>query len=391
MNRYEEAIVGNARWFVDREDQEGFIAVPADEYYGVQGDASLIGHAVSVRTWAWVLTGESRFRDSARRSASWLAERQDERGGWHRYAGYALDAAQCVLEGFCTFERLTGDRRFHGVLVKAADRMLSGTVRPDGTLAIGNLMECGEYAHFGFLAWKQTGLDRHREGGEAILRIIMDNFDERQGYWNTAVEPGMNLVLAALKPWLNPVLRAAVARLDLKGKTVAMISEHLLPLVMRGRGPQYSLGMMDAESLLDTMDGSLDFPRLREQTRRAIAWVESHCRGPADGSLAESRKVPGDQAVYPLPAINDAENASLWPTAAYLLAMLGMNEWRTYGERMRRAADWILSMQDADGGFWTHMDADGRPFGEKYGNINYYASMALQSYASQIASAGHGR
>ena len=376
---------------MDREDPAGFIAVPADEYYGVRGDASVIGHAVSVRAWAWVLTGESRFHDSALRSAAWLAERQDERGGWHRHAGYALDAAQCVFEGFCTFERLTGDHRFHDVLVKAADRMLSGTLRPDGTLAIGNLMECGEYAHFAFLAWKQTGLDRYRECGQAILRVIMDNFDEQQGYWNTAVEPDMSPVLAALRPCLNPILRAAVARLDLKGKTVAMISEHLLPLVMRGRGPQYSLGMMNAESLLDAIDGSLDFPRLREQTRLAIAWVESHCRGPADGSLAESRKVPSEQAVYPLPAINDAENASLWPTAAYLLALLGMNESRTYGERMRSSADWIVSMQDTDGGFWPHMDALGRRFGEKYGNVNYYASMALQSYASQIAAGGHGR
>jgi hypothetical protein len=354
MNKYEQAIVGNAQWFVDREDRKGFIAVPADEYYGVTGDASLVGHAMSVRTRAWVLTGDVRFRESALRSARWLAERQDERGGWHQQAGYALDAAQCVFEGFCTFERLTGDRQFHNVLVKAADRMLSGTVKPDGTLEIGNLIECGEYAHFGFLAWKQTGLARHRAGAEAILRAITDNFDEHQGYWNTAVEPEINPVLAVLKPYLNPVLRASVARLDLKGKTVAIISEHLLPLVMRGRGPQYSLGMMDAESLLDTLDGSLEFPRLREQTRRAIVWVESHCRGPVDGSLVESRKVPADLAVYPLPAINDAENASLWPTAAYLLALAGMNERHTYGERMRRTADWIVSMQDIDGGFWTH-------------------------------------
>ena len=88
-----------------------------------------------------------------------------------------------------------GDRQFHDVLVKAADRMLTGTVKPDRTLAIGNLLECGEYAHFGFLAWKQTGLERFREGAETILRVIMDNFDEQQGYWNTAVEPEVNSML----------------------------------------------------------------------------------------------------------------------------------------------------------------------------------------------------
>jgi hypothetical protein len=383
MNDYEQAIVSNAQWFVDMGDENGFIAVPADEYYGVTGDASLVGHAMSVRTWGWALTEDACYRDSALRSARWLAERQDERGGWRQQAGYALDAAQCVLEGFCTFERLTGDRQFHDVLVKAADRMLSGTVRQDGTLAIGNLLECGEYAHFGFLAWKQTGLERHCEGAKAILQVIMDNFDEQQGYWSTAVEPEIHPVLEALKPCLTPILRSSVARFNLKGKTIAKLSEQVLPLVMRSRGPQYSLGMMDAESILDTLDGSMELPGLREQTRRAIVWVETHCRGPVDGSLVESRKVPAGKEVYPLAAINDTDNASLWPTAAYLLALVGMNEPYTYRDRMRTTADWIVSMQDTDGGFWTHMDADGRRFGEKYGNINYYASMALRAYVSQ--------
>ncbi len=166
LNAFERAVVANGNWFVEMEDDKGYIAVPADEYYGVPGDASLIGHAVSVRTWAWVLTGEERVLESARRSATWLAERQDENGGWHNEAGFSLDAAQCVFEGFNSYERLTGDRQFHEVMVRAADRMISGTVAEDGSLAIGNLTECGEYAHFAFLAWKLTGEERHRRGGE---------------------------------------------------------------------------------------------------------------------------------------------------------------------------------------------------------------------------------
>ena len=45
LNSYEEAIVKNAQWFVSMQDADGFINVPADEYYGVAGDASLIGHS----------------------------------------------------------------------------------------------------------------------------------------------------------------------------------------------------------------------------------------------------------------------------------------------------------------------------------------------------------
>lgn len=382
LNTFEQAIVRNAEWFIAMEDKHGFIRVPADEYYGVPGDASLIGHAISVRTCAWKLTGDKGFLDSALRSAQWLAQRQDAQGGWHKHAGYALDAAQCVMEGFCTYERLTGDRQFHDTLVRAADRMISGTVRANGSLAIGNLTECGEYAHFGFLAWKQTGLERHRQGGQAILDAIMDNFDAGEGYWNTAVEPEMNLLLRILKPILGPVMRWSVAWMDLKGKTIARVSEHMLQLVIRGHGPQYSLGMMDAESLLDTLDGSLAFERLHAQTEQAIAWVERHCAGPVAGSFVESKKLPPSQAVYPLKAINDSSNASLWPTAAYLLALVGMNDRERYGERARTVAGWIVSMQDEDGGFLTHQAGDGRRFGDKYGNINFYASTALWHYNS---------
>jgi len=248
LNRYEQAIVGNADFFMKMQDESGFIKIPADEYYGVAGDASLIGHAISVRTYAWMLTGEAKYLDSARTSAHFLAERQDPKGGWHNDAGYSLDAAQCVMEGFCTYERLSRDAQFHDVFVRAADRMISGTVTPDGEQLIGNLTECGEYAHFSFMAWKLSGLERHRLGGEAILKNIMDNFDVDAGYWNTAVEPEVGGMMNAMKLCLNPILRLAVAHSNMKGKSIAKISEFMLPLVIKGHAPQYSLGMMDAES-----------------------------------------------------------------------------------------------------------------------------------------------
>ena len=216
----------------------------------------------------------------------------------------------------------------------------------------------------------------------------MNNFDEDAGYWNTAVEPEVGRVMRVLKPCLNPILRLAVAHSNMKGKTIAKISEVMLPLVMNGCGPQYSLGMMDAESLLDTLDGTLELPRLREQTARAIYWVETHCAGPVPGSLVESKAVPARDAVYPLRSINNSENASLWPTAAYLLALVGMKDASVYGARARAVADLIVAMQDDDGGLWTHQDAGGKRFGEKYGNINFYGSVSLW-YFNAVYERGH--
>jgi hypothetical protein len=363
-----------------KEDGSGFIDLPADEYYGIRGDATLIGHSISVRLYGWILTGEDRFLESGVRSARWLAARQDKCGGWKHHAGYALDAAQCVQEGFYNYERLTGDVEFHRTYVRAVDRMIRGTLDSSGRLVIGNLIECGEYAHFCFQAWRLTGEDRFHVAGESILAAITGNFDETEGFWNTAAEVRLSPPMKALKPFVRPLLRACAARFNLKGKRVAWLSQHMFPPILKGRGPQYSLGLMAAESLLDTSDGSLDLPVLRRQTARAIPWVERNCAGPAPGSFVESKSVKKGQEVYPINAINNVANASLFPTSAYLLALVGMDDAQRYSVSARTAADWIISMQDQDGGFFAHQRPDGSRFGDKFGNINFYASTALWMY-----------
>lgn len=127
----QKAIVRNADWFVAHERTDGFIDLPGDEFYGVRGDATLNGHSVTARMMAWVLTGEASYRQSAEKTLDWLAERQDAAGGWGRHAAFTLDAAQCVFEGFNTYQTLTGDRRHEQVLIRAARRMITGTLAPD--------------------------------------------------------------------------------------------------------------------------------------------------------------------------------------------------------------------------------------------------------------------
>ncbi len=43
-------------------------------------------------------------------------------------------------------------------------------------------------------------------------------------------------------------------------------------------------------------------------------------------------------------------------------------------------ARWIVSVQDENGSFWPHQSPDGRRFGEKYGNANFYAATGLWYY-----------
>jgi len=378
LNKHEQAIVKNADWFISNQTREGFINVEGDEFYGVRGDATLIGHSVTIRTYAYALTNEQKYLDSALTSLQWLADRQDENGGWKKYAAYTLDAAQCVFEGFNTFQRVSGEDRFKETLNKAARRMISGTIDPNGNLLLPDIIEIGEYAHFSLLAWKTTGDDYFKKSAETILGHIYRNFDDKEGYWVPFDSQHIR------SDWpvrlIRPTLRWTTDKLQPKGRIAARIADHILPIVVGETHPQYAMNMMDAESLLDTLDGSCDFPELRMQTEAAIQWVKTNCKGPFPSSLVESKVMnKKEENTFPLPIINNTEMAALWPSACLLLAYCGMNDTQ-YKEEAKHTADWILSVQDEKGGFYNFQKPDGTTLPLQSGNVNFYASMALWLY-----------
>jgi len=278
LNEYEKAIVKNADWFITNQTKEGFINVEGDEFYGVKGDATLIGHSVTIRMYAYALTNEQKYSDSALTSLQWLAERQDANGGWKNYAAFTLDAAQCVFEGFNTFQRISGDNRFIETLQRAARRMISGTISPAGELLLPNIIEIGEYAHFSLLAWKTTGDEYFKLSAESILSHIYSNFNEKEGFWYPF---DIRMVRSDLTARLiRPFLRWTTDKLQLKGRIVARMADKFLPLAVGASYPQYAMSMMDTESLLDTLDGTCSFPGLRAQTEQAIDWVKRSLQGP---------------------------------------------------------------------------------------------------------------
>jgi hypothetical protein len=384
LNTYEHAIVRNADWFIGRESENGFIDAEGDEFYGMRGDATLIGHSVTVRCYASALTSSSHYLDSAKRSLDWLAARQDQRGGWRGFSAFTLDGAQCVFEGFNSYQKIAGDRRYETVLVRAADRMLRGTLGGDGSLRLSNLIEIGEYAHFALLAWKTTGEIRFKQAAECILAHIERNFDEKEGAWRPFdIAKVRSDFLARL---LRPPLRFAMRHLSIRGKILAWMSERFALLVVSASYPQYSMSLMDAEALIDTLDGSCAFPEFKEQVRAAIAWTELHCQGPFPGSLVESKKTDSRPSVYPTPILNDTRLAALWPATCLLMAYCGMND-PHYRVRAIAVADWILSVQDSDGGFSNFQNPDGSMRPLKSGNVNFCASMALWLF-NEVYNAG---
>ncbi|MBI5413954.1 hypothetical protein HZA38_00355 [Candidatus Peregrinibacteria bacterium] len=376
LNKYEQAIIKNADWFISLQKEEGYIDAAGDEFYGIRGDATLVGHSVTVRMYAYALTGDEKYKISAKKSLDWLAERQDARGGWKKHAGYTLDAAQCVFEGFSTYTQISGSDEYHEVMKKSAQRMTYGTIRPDGSLLLPNVIEIGEYAHFSFLAWKRTGNEEFKKAGEAILKNICQNFDENEGYWNPYDKNQPTPFLASV---IRPILRWIMYIFPPKGKLLAKISGYLLPYVVVPPHPQYSMNMMDAESLLDTLDGSCEFPELKEQTKKAIVWATEHCKGPFSGTLVESKITEKKDEVYPVPIINDTKMAALWPTTCLLLAYCGLQE-AQYKEKAQEIADWLVTVQDDKGGFYNFQNPDGSFHPLQSGNVNFYGSMALWIY-----------
>ena len=61
LNPYERAIVRNADWFIARQSREGYIDAEGDEFYGIRGDATLVGHSVTVRCYANLLTASDKY------------------------------------------------------------------------------------------------------------------------------------------------------------------------------------------------------------------------------------------------------------------------------------------------------------------------------------------
>ena len=374
LNPYERAIVRNADWFIARQSREGYIDAEGDEFYGIRGDATLVGHSVTVRCYANLLTASDKYLESARRSLDWLAARQDRNGGWKHHAAFTLDGAQCVFEGFDTYQAVTGDHRYGEVLVRAANRMIEGTLTTDGRLRLSDIVEIGEYAHFALLAWKTTGDPRFKNAAERILAHIERNFDEAEGIWRPFDTAALRHDF--LTRMVRPVLRFSMLHLPMRGRMVARLADHMAAFAVIHSVPQYAMSLMDAESLLDTLDGSCNFPVLKEQTRRAIDWAEIYCKGPFPGSLVEFKQTDGIPSVYPIPVINDTRMAALWPTACLLIAYCGMNE-ETYRAKAISVAGRILAAQDERGGFRNFQNPDGswRPL--QSGNVNFYASMAL--------------
>ena len=376
-NLYQQAIIRNADWFISRQREEGYIDADGDEFYGVRGDATLVGHSVTVRMYAHRLTGEERYLKSAQTSLKWLMQRQDAEGGWKHHAAFTLDGAQCVFEGFNTYRRFTGDSRFDQTLLSAAERMVRGTIREDGSLKLPNIIEIGEYAHFAMLAFKTTGEYRFRRASEAMAGHIVRNFDEREGFWcpfdrNRRANRGE----AIARKVLRPLLRSAARKLPMRGRLAARFADHLLPIVVAAPHPQYTMSLMDAELLIDTLDGSCEFPELRRQTTRAVSWAVEHCQGPFPGTITESCKTTPNEQVYPVAILNDSEMAATWPTTCLLIAYCGLND-PALRDQARQIADWLVSIQDAKGGFLNFCRPDGSFHPLQSGNVNYYASLAL--------------
>jgi hypothetical protein len=244
----------------------------------------------------------------------------------------------------------------------------------NGDLRLTNIIEIGEYAHFALLAWKTTGEMRFKTVAEQILMHIERNFDAEAGFWRPF--DAANLRRDVLTRLIRPALRFAMLNLPLRGRLVARAAEHLASFAVIESYPQYAMNLMDAEALLDTLDGSCHFPQLTEQTRAAITWAETHCSGPFVGSLVESCRTNDRPPVYPVAVINDRNLAALWPTTCLLIAYCGMND-NVYLAKAKGVADWILSVQNSEGGFNNFQNPDGSVRPLQSGNVNFYASMAL--------------
>ena len=76
----------------------------------------------------------------------------------------------------------------------------------------------------------ELGDEYFKQSAKNILSHIYRNFDERQGYWYPFDSGSIRSDLRARL--IRPVLRWTTDRLQLKGRIVARMADHILPLVV---------------------------------------------------------------------------------------------------------------------------------------------------------------
>ncbi len=293
-------------WLVSHQNPDGTFSVQMDHVTPGYQDALLLGCAAIMLLDTYRLTKDATYLEAAERTLDLLAEWQQGDGSWGSRTHYTIGGVYYPIAAFAKHELYTHSGRYSEPLRMAVDKLISSV--GEWNPKVHYIFEVGEYAYALLLAWRATGEEEYANVAENWIDFLTSRsaFDHGWGAWNTLVS---------------------------------------------GVGPQ---GMWDAAlptlPLLLVEDHDL-LSLANESAHYALKKLSSG----EPGAFVASAGVPESERALLDDVYTDTENAYTHFSGEFLLlaTIVGLDD------EAERTAEWLMSMQSPEGGFYFRKAPNG--------------------------------
>jgi len=293
-------------WLMSNQNPDGTFSVQMDHVTPGYQDALLLGCAAMMLLDTYRLTKNATYLEAAERTLDLLTEWQQGDGSWGSRTHYTVGGVYYPIAAFAKHELYTHSGRYTEPLRMAVDKLISSV--GEWNPKVHYIFEVGEYAYALLLAWRATGEEDYADVAESWIDFLTSRsaFDHSWGAWNTLVSG------------VGP-----------QGMWDAVL-------------PTLPLLLVEDDDLLSLANESAQYALKRLSSDEPGAFVASAVVSGSEGALLDD--------VY-----TDTENAYTHFSGEFLLlaTIVGLDD------QAERTAEWLMSMQSREGGFYFRRSPNG--------------------------------
>ena len=315
------ALIKVADWLVANQNSDGTFNLKMNHLDPEYQDAFILGCAAIILLDTYQITGNARYLEAANLTLTLLSNWQDTDGDWSSHSRYISGGVYYPVVAFAKYQLYTNNNTFMDNIQKAAESLirLKEKISPQSYV-----FEIGEGAYTLLLTWKVTNSSEYKEAADRLVSQLESKyFDYKAGAWNTRVD---------------------------------------------GKGPQ---GMWDA--VLPALPLLVhEYPKLRRLANRSFYWAFRNLRSFEAGAYitcSPKGEVSLSDDIY-----RDTESVYSHFTAEFLVLA------SILGKEAGETANWLISMQAPDGGFYFRKSPDGSIDRREFVWDSFWAFFGLYTY-----------
>ena len=318
------SLIKVADWLVENQNPNGTFNLEMSHMHSEYQDALILGCASIVLLDAYKITENIKYLEAANLTLTLLTKWQEIDGDWSGHSRYAAGGVYYPIVAFAKFQIYTKTDVFMDNMLRAAENLIRQA--EEKSMRYFYVFEMGERCYALLLVWKATNISRYWRIATRWVRLLEDEyFDFEVGAWNTRID---------------------------------------------GRGPQ---GMWDA--VLPALPLLVfKYVTLEKLANQSFFWALENLKSFEAGAYtpaSRSGEMSLSNDVY-----RDQVNAYPHFTAEFLIlaAILGKEA------EAKEAADWLISMQAPDGGFYFRKKLDGSIDRREFVWDSFWAFFGLYAY-----------